>query len=207
MHLAVTDRINRAEVDKTVHFQRGTGNTARVEFDSSWGTYMISMQVPQYGCNGVDYIEIMPDHDRSLNTQLLDGPANRTAPVIILGELPQSFAYAKPSVVIFPQTLACNASVPTPRTDGVDNELEQDAYYAAIRTPALYHQPIAVTLAVQLQDSSGGYHYIRMPWKFASGYTWPSIGKLNIDDGVLDWAAQQTEDILLCPRFYGTGVG
>jgi hypothetical protein len=207
MRLTVTDKINRAEIDKVVHFQRGTGFSGRVEFDSSWGTYRIAMSVPKYGCTGIDFIQILPDHDRSMNTQLVDGAANGTAPVLVLGALPQSFSYVKPAVVMFPLTLRCNAQVPDPQTSGIDNELEQDAYYAAIRTPAIYHQPLAATLAVQLQDSSGGYHYIRVPWKFGSGYTWPSVGTLNIDDGLLDWAAQQTEDILLCPRFYGTTTG
>ncbi len=207
MRVVVTDRINRAEFDQTVRFARGTGNSARVEFDSSWGTYKIAMSIPKYRCNGIDFLEVLPDHDRSMNTTLVDGPANIAAPVIILGALPQSFAYAQPSVVIFPASLRCNGAVGDPQMDGIDNELEQDAYYAAIRTPALYHQPIAVTLAVRLQDSSGGFHYIRMPWKFSSGYSWPSIGKLDIDDGVLGWIAGQTEDILLCPKFYGTSVG
>jgi len=206
MRVVVSDRIKRAEFDQTVQFRRGTGNSTPVEFDSSWGTYKIAMSVPKYRCNGIDFLEVLPDHNRSMNTTLVDVPASVAAPVIILGALPQSFAYAQPSVVIFPSSLRCNGVVGDPQMSGIDNELEQDAYYAAIRTPALYRQPIAVTLAVRLQDSSGGFHYIRMPWKFASGYTWPSIGKLDIDDAVLGWVAEQTEDILLCPKFYGTSV-
>jgi hypothetical protein len=206
MRVVVTDKVDRVQMNKVLTFQRGTGDRGRVDFDSSWGTYKIAMSVPRYNCNGIDYIEIMPDHDRSLNTQLVDGPPGNIAPAIVFGTLPQSFAYAKPAVVIFPATLRCNAEVPEPQTDGIDNEVEQDAYYTAIRTPALYHQPVAVTLAVRLQTASGGYHYIKMPWRFASGYSWPSLGSLNIDDGLLDWAAEQTEDVLLCPRYYGTSV-
>ncbi len=207
MRTVVTDRVNRVQYDKTVTFQRETGTQTRVEFDSAWGTYRIVMSVPKYRCSGVDYMHVLQDHDRSLNTKIVDGLADATAPVLILGSLPLSFAYVQPAVVMFPAALRCNAAVGDPQTDGIDNELEQDAYYAAIRTPALYHQPIAVTLAVRLQDSSGGFHYIRVPWKFSSGYTWPSIGQLNVDDGLIGWAAEQTEDILLCPRFYGTSVG
>jgi hypothetical protein len=207
MRVVVTDRINRAEFDRTVQFARGTGSSTPVEFDSSWGTYRIAMSVPKYRCSGVDFLEVLPDHNRSLNTTLYDGAANVAAPVIIMGSLPQSFAYAQPSVVLFPSDLRCNGVVGDAQTTGIDNELEQDAYYASIRTPAIYRQPVAVTLAVRLQDSSGGFHYVRMPWKFSSGFTWPSIGKLDIDDAVLGWVAQQTEDILLCPKFYGTSVG
>ncbi len=206
MHVVVTDRINRAELDRTYPIRRDTNNQARVEFDTAWGTYRIAMAIPKFRCSGVDFLEVLPDHDRSLNTQVVDGPPNAMAPVLILGSLPQSFAYAQPSVVMFPATQRCNGAVGDPQTTGIDNQLEQDAYYASIRTPALYREPIAVTLAVRLQDSSGGFHYVRMPWKFSSGYTWPSVGQLNIDDAVLGWVAEQTEDILLCPRFYGTSV-
>jgi hypothetical protein len=206
MRVVVSDRVKRAEFDQTVQFRRGTGNSTPVEFDSSWGTYRITMNIPKYNCNGIDFMEVLSDHNRSMNTMVVDGPANPAAPVIIFGALPQSFSYTQPSVVIFPSTLRCNGLVGDPQTDGVDNELEQDAYYVAIRAPAFYREPIGVTLAVRLQDSSGGSHYIRMPWKFASGYTWPSIGKLDIDDALLGWVAEQTEDILLCPKFYGTSV-
>ena len=207
MRVDLTDRINRVVYERTVQFQRDRGNEARVEFDSSWGTYRITMSVPKYRCNGVDYIQILQDHDRNINTAIVDGPANPIAPVLVVGSLPVSFAYVQPSLVMFPATLRCNAAVGDPQTAGIDNQLEQDAYYASIRTPALYRQPIAVTLAVRFTDSSGGFHYVRMPWKFPSGYNWPSIGQLNVDDAFVDWAAQQTEDILLCPKFYGTSVG
>lgn len=206
MRVVVTDRINRSELDRTVTFARGTGDRTRFEFDSQWGTYRIVMSIPKYRCNAVDFLEVLTEHNRTMNTQLLDGPANPMAPVLIIGSLPQSFAYAQPAVVMFPATQRCNGAVGDPQTTGIDNQLEQDAYYSSIRTPALYHQPISVTLAVRLQDSSGGFHYVRMPWKFPSGYNWPSIGQLNIDDAVLGWVAEQTEDILLCPKFYGTTV-
>jgi len=207
MRVVRSDRIDRVVDDRMVRFQRGTGNDARVEFDSSWGTFRIAMTVPKYGCNGVDFIDILQDHDRNMNTTLVDGPANAVAPVLVVGSLPVSFAYTQPKVLMFPATLRCNGLVSGAQTDGIDNQLEQDAYYSAIRTPALYHQPIAVTLAIRFTDASGGYHYVRVPWKFSSGYTWPSIGQLNVDDAFIDWAAQQTEDILLCPKFYGTSVG
>jgi hypothetical protein len=101
MRVVVSDRINRAEFDQTVQFQRGTGNSTPVEFDSSWGTYRVVLSVPQYRCNAVDFLEVLPDHNRSMNTTLADGLANSAAPVIILGALPQSCSYAQPSVVNF----------------------------------------------------------------------------------------------------------
>jgi hypothetical protein len=207
MRVDLTDRINRVVYERTVRFQRSTGNDTRVQFDSTWGTYKISLSVPKYGCNGVDFIDILQDHDRNMNTTLVDGPANVTAPVLVAGSLPVSFAHVQPTLVAFPATLRCNGAVGDPQTDGIDNQLEQDAYYASMRTPALYHQPIAVTLAVRFAAASGGFHYIRVPFRFSSGYTWPSVGELNIDDSIIDWAAQKTEDVLLCPRYYGTSVG
>lgn len=207
MRVVVIDKVKRAELDRTFTFARGTGNEARVEFDSSWGTYSVLLDVPKYRCGDIDFMQVLQDHDRSLTTQLIDGVPSPVAPVLIVGSLPQSFAYAEPTVVLFRSTLTCNGPVGDPDMTGIDNQLEQDAYYATIRTAALYRRPVSVTLAVRLKDSSGGYHYIRMPWKFTSGYTWPSVGELNVEDGLIDYAAQQPEDVLLCPRFYGTSVG
>ena len=39
----LTDRINRVVNERNLRFQRGTGTDTRVEFDSAWGTYKISM--------------------------------------------------------------------------------------------------------------------------------------------------------------------
>lgn len=207
MRVVLTDRVKRVTYDKTVRFARGTGNETAVEFDSSWGTYRIEMSAPKYGCNGVDYIDILPDHDRSMNTALVDGPADPAAPVLLAGSLPKSFASVQPTLVVFPETLRCNGLARDPQTEGVDNQVEQDAYYASMRTPSLYHQPIAVTLAVRFTAPSGGFHYIRVPFRFSSGYTWPSVGELNIDDSIIGWVAQKTQDVLLCPKYYGTSVG
>jgi hypothetical protein len=207
MRVVVTDRINRVVDERNLRFQRGTGTDTRVEFDSAWGTYKISMSAPKYGCSGVDFIDILQDHDRNVNTTLVDGPANATAPVLVAGSLPVSFAHVQPTLVAFPATLRCNGAVGDPQTEGIDNQLEHDAYYASMRSPALYHQPIAVTLAVRFTGASGGFHYIRVPFRFSAGYTWPSVGELNIDDSIIAWAARKTEDILLCPKYYGTSVG
>jgi hypothetical protein len=206
MRVDLTDRINRVVYERTVRFRRGTGNDTAVEFDSAWGTYKISLSVPNYGCNGVDFIDILPEHDRTVNTMLVDGPANATAPVLVAGSLPVSFAHVQPALVAFPATLRCNAAVGDPQTEGIDNQLEQNAYYASMRTPALYHQPIAVTLAVRFTGASGGFHYIRVPFRFSAGYGWPSVGELNLDDSTIDWAAKKAEDILLCPKYYATSV-
>jgi len=207
MRVDLTDRLNRVVYERTVRFQRGTGNDTRVELDSAWGTYKISLSVPEYDCNGVDFVDILQDHDRNVTTTLVDGQANATAPVLVAGSIPVSFANVQPMLVAFPATLRCNGAVGDPQTTGIDNQLEQDAYYASMRTPALYHQPIAVTLAVRFTGAGGGFHYIRVPFRFSAGYTWPSVGELNIDDSIIRWAAQKTEDILLCPRYYGTSVG
>src|SRR5438552_3607001 len=68
MRVDLTDRLNRVVYERTVRFHRGTGNDTRVEFDSAWGTYKISLSVPEYGCNGVDFVDILQDHDRNVNT-------------------------------------------------------------------------------------------------------------------------------------------
>ncbi|HEV2261653.1 MAG TPA: hypothetical protein VGR69_05135, partial [Candidatus Rubrimentiphilum sp.] len=97
MSVKVTDKVNNAQVDKVVQFARGTGNEARAEFDSTWGTYRIVITVPKYRCSDVDYVHILQDHNRNLYTKLIDGPSSLVAPVLILGALPQSFAYVEPT--------------------------------------------------------------------------------------------------------------
>jgi len=209
MRVIVADKTGRSTLDRTVRFQRETGDNARFEFDTSWGLYRIDFAVSKYRCGGAEFMYVFPDHDRSLNVALSDTFVNLQVPIaLVMGSLPQSFAYVQPNVVVFSPQVPCNGAVGDPVTSGIDNQIEQDAYYATVRTPILYRQPKSVTVALQMKDASGGYHYIRIPWQFEPGrYAWPNGFQLNIDDATVDFAAQQPEDTLLCPKGYSTSVG
>jgi len=209
MRVVVNDKTGRPTFDRVVQFQRGTAGTTNVEFDSSWGIYRVNFAVPKYRCGGAEFMYVLPDHDRGLNVALSDNFAGLQVPIaLVMGTLPVSFAYVQPTVVTFSQQIACNGAVSDPVPSGVDNQIEQDAYYATVRTSALYRDPKSVTVALQLKDASGGYHYIRIPWKFAPGrYAWPNGFEINVDDAVVGFAADAPEDTLLCPQGYSTSIG
>lgn len=208
MHLVVTDRINRPQTDEIVHFSRSIGTDARITFDSSWGTYRIRLNVPKYQCSDVDYVQVLQDRDRDMKTQLSDGHAVNVVPAIVAGTLPISFSYAQPQVVVFGPGLKCGAPVTAPVPVDIVFDQEPDAFYASIYTPDFYKGPNSVTAAVRLTDSSGGYHYIRMPLEFTpASYGWPVVEQFNITYDVVDYAAQQPEDVLLCPKLYKTSSG
>ena len=208
MRVVVSDKRGVASVDRVIQFQRGTADKAPVEFDSSWGIYRVEFAVPKYRCGGAEFISVLPDHDRNLNVALSDYFVNLQVPIVLVtGSLPISFAYVQPTVVTFSPQVACNGAVTDPTPSGIDNQIEQDAYYSTVRTPALYVQPKSVTVALQLKDASGGYHYLRIHWKIEPGrYAWPNGFQINIDDAAIDFAAQAPEDTLLCPRAYLTTI-
>lgn len=208
MRVVVSDKANRSEVDRVVQVQRGTADNVPVEFDSSWGLYRVDFAVPKYRCGGSEFLWVLQDHDRNFNVALSDNVVNVHVPIaLVIGSLPQSFAYVQPTVVTFSPQVACNGKVSDPSPSGVDNQIEQDAYYATVRTPALYRDPKAVTVALQLKDASGGYHYLRIPWQIEPGrYAWPNGFQINIDDAATAFAAESPEDTLLCPKGYLTRI-
>lgn len=208
MHVVVNDKTNRPNLDRVVKFQRGTSDNAVVEFDSSWGVYRVEYAVPKYRCGGVEFMYVLPDHDRGFNVALSDNVVNVPVPIaLVMGSLPQSFAYVQPTVVTFSPQVPCNGKVSDPSPSGIDNQIEQDAYYATVRTPALYRNPKTVTVALQLKDSSGGYHYLRIPWQIEPGlYAWPNGFQINIDDAATAFAAESPEDTMLCPKGYLTRI-
>jgi hypothetical protein len=208
MRVVVTDKSGRSEVDRSVQFQRGTAGNTPFEFDSSWGVYRIDVAVPKYRCGGVEFMYVLADHDRSINVALSDSFVKVQVPVVLVfGSLPMSFAYVQPTVVTFSPQVPCNGKVSDPAPSGIDNQIEQDAYYATVRTPALYRQPKAVTVALQLKDASGGYHYLRIPLQVEPGrYAWPNRFLIPIDDAAADFVAQEPEETLLCPKGYSTSI-
>jgi len=206
VHFVVTDKTGRPLVNRTERIQRGMGADVPVEFDSSWGLYRADAAIPKYKCGGSEIFAIMQDHNRTLDVALTDNSAAPQVPIaLVFGSLPVSFAYAEPEVVAFSPQLACKGAVGDPLPAGITTQIEQDAYYSTVRTPLLYQQPKLVTVALRLKDSSGGYHYLRIPWNIQGGrYLWPNGYQINVDDGLLDSVAQEPEDTLVCLKGYST---
>lgn len=206
VHYVVSDKTGRGSLNRTVRIPRGTGTDVPIEFDSSWGLYRADVAIPKYRCGGVQFFSVLPDHDRTLNVALNDVFVDPQPPIaLVYGALPISFSYAQPTVVTFSPPVTCKGAVSNPAPSGIDTQIEQDAYYSTVRTPMLYRQPQQVTVALQIKDASGGYHYIRIPWKIEAGhYAWPNGYQINVDDALVDSIAQEPEDTLLCPKGYLT---
>jgi len=63
-------------------------------------------------------------------------------------------------------------------------------------------------VALRLTDTTGGYHYIRIPADFPPApNAWPTYERFNLTMNIADFAASKPEDTLLCPRLFETSVG
>jgi hypothetical protein len=62
-----------------------------------------------------------------------------------------------------------------------------------------------MVVALRLTDSQGGYHYLRVPTNFLGwSEKWPSSGRVDVNEDVIDLVQPKPEDTLLCPREYET---
>jgi hypothetical protein len=210
VHIVVTDKINRDVVDQTSRVSRYEGNTSAAEFDVAWGIYRatVSMRAGRATCSAVQYFAVQQDHNRTLTVQLRDGSAPAPVPTLITGTAPFAFSYVEPTVMVFAAAnTKCNGSVGTPVDVKIDQETDNDGYYASVfPSPSLVTKGPFV-LAVRLKDSQGGYHYIRVPAEFLGmSPRWPSMGQFDVTEDVVDYVQDKPEDTLLCPRLYKTSV-
>ncbi|HKU67192.1 MAG TPA: hypothetical protein VJP85_05400 [Candidatus Baltobacteraceae bacterium] len=210
VHIVVTDKINRDVVDQTARVSRYEGNTSAAEFDVAWGIYRatVTMRAGHATCSAVQYFAVQPDHNRTLTVQLRDGNSPAPVPTLITGTAPFAFSYVEPTVLVFTAgSTKCNGPVGNPVDVNIDQETDNDGYYASVfPSPALAAKGPFV-LAVRLKDSQGGYHYIRVPAEFLGmSPRWPSMGQFDVTEDVVDYVQDKPEDTLLCPRLYKTSV-
>lgn len=206
VRIAVTDKIGRPMNDQIVHVARTGAADATAEFDIAWGYYLAraSMHVGKVTCSGNMYFPVIADHNRELHMQLQNGMLMVPRPTIIYGDLPGEFAYVSPTVVVFGKDTKCDGSVGTPIDTKIDQQNDEQAYYATVYPTAELMRNAPFTLALRLTDSSGGYHYLRMPANFLGDV--PSLDELDVKDALIDFIAAKPEDTLLCPRGYETIV-
>lgn len=204
--VSVTDKLKRPQIDQTFAVEPGMGKTARFEFDLPFGTYRIAVQSQKPACGGVEYFTVLPAHNRTVNLTLQSGRAtSAVVPMIVMGESPFSFSYVQPTLQIFGKQVKCNGPVGDPVNADIRLETDSDGYYASIfPSPALASVMPAV-VAMQLKDSQGGFHYVRLPGQVYFS-PWPSLLSFNVSEDVIDYVADKPEDTLLCPRMYKTSV-
>jgi hypothetical protein len=209
-HIVITDKINRDVVDQTAHVARYEGNTNSAEFDVPWGIYRasVTMKAGKATCSTVQYFSVQPDHNRTLTVHLQDGPNPPVmVPTIITGTAPFAFSYVEPTVIVFTADTKCNGPVGNPVDVNIDQETDNDGYYASVFPSAALAGKGPFVLAVRLKDSQGGYHYVRVPAEFLGmSPRWPSMGQFDVTEDVVDYVQDKPEDTLLCPRLYKTTV-
>lgn len=211
IHLRITDSQHNARIDKTFTVVRGTDPHTIIPVDMDRGTYRIQISAPKYNCAVSDWLVLMPDLDRTVEENLLDGPAKPTQPILLVGTLPQSFQTAEPTYLMFDKNaVACNKPIVDPLPSNIVAERDEDAYYAWIHaTPSIQAKGLdSVTLALRLKTPQGDYHYIRIPMKYPEPwYGWPETIEFNIKEEELLYLPGEPIDTLLCPHFFKTSVG
>jgi hypothetical protein len=209
LHVRMTDRIGRAQVDRIYRVDRGDEAEAIVEFDSAFGMYALAVDAPKYRCSVSDYLFFIAGHDRSVTEKLADAPAPLPPrPVLLSGTAPQSFLYVAPTFVVFDKSqIACNKPLPEPLSTNIIVENDQDGYYASLY-PDASAAAGSQQLALRLRTPTHQYHYVRIPIRFPVPWTgWPESIQFNVSEEMVDALAGDPVDTLLCPKLWETSAG
>jgi hypothetical protein len=208
IHVRLTDRSGRQQLDRVFRVERGDEGQAIVEFDSAFGIYALTVAAPSYRCSALDYLDFISGHDRSINEQLNDAPALPPKPVLLSGTAPQSFLYVQPTFVLFDKSqVACNKPLPAPLNAQITVENDQDAYYAWLYADASA-APNSQQLALRLRTPTHQYHYVRIPIPFPIAWGgWPSSITFNVNEDMVGSLATEPVNTLLCPKLWQTSAG
>ncbi len=209
VRLKLTDRTGATTLTKTYQIAPEDMDNPVVEFDSARGTYRMQVDVPQYNCNGNDYLVFMPDHVRKISETLSDGqPPPAVTPMVLFGDAPMSFVYVKPTFVLFDKSVACKSPIGDPLPAKMRTEYDQNGYYVWIYPDASLEEHQPVILALRLRGSTGLYHYLKIPrFRVVSAAGWPEVVQLDVSEDNIDADATQPTDVLLCPSFRSTTAG
>lgn len=207
VRVTVLDKVNHHVVDQSVRVARSGAADGTAEFDIPWGLYAAQAQLHtgRITCSGVQFFSVLANHDRELTMKLQDGNVGTRVPTIIYGDVPAEFSYVEPQIVLFGKDTQCDQPVGTPVAAEIDQQDDDQAYYALVYPTAALMQSMPVTPAIRLKDSSGGYHYLRMPKNFISfSHRMPGLNELDVKDELVQFVAGKPEDTLLCMRGYET---
>lgn len=207
LRVVVTDRLDRTQVDQTFQIEPGMGKTPRFEFDLPFGTYRMAMNAKVKGaqCGGVDYFTVLNGRDRSLDVSLDPHATAPPVPMLVNGESPFAFSYVQPTLMVFSKDTKCNGPVGNPLSADIRVQSDSDGYYASIFPTSALAQEMPAVMAMQLKDSQGGFHYVRLPTPVQFTH-WPSQTHFDVSEDVIDYVADKPEDTLLCPRMYKTTI-
>ena len=198
-------------LDKPIRFTRGTEAETVFETDVPRGTFLFEAAVPKYGCAVRDFLDFIPDHDRTVSEKLEDVPQPPPAMLLLTGTAPQSFQYVRPTFVLFDGAQQCDKPVGTPLPSQIAVQNERDAYYVQMRfTPPASSQspPPQDVVALRLRTPTGLHHYIRVKLPFPPPWGgWPGTITFDVRDDELASLATEPAEVLLCPKLWSTSAG
>ena len=208
MHVQMAYRIGEPELDKVYRFARGDGSVTVIEFDVPRGVYRLALNVPKYGCATTDYLDFLPDHERTINETLVDGPPGPPKPVFLMeGAAPLSFQYVKPTFVLFDKTLVCNQPIDTPIPSHFSAEYDQGAYHVWLYSDPTIEAHAPAVVALRLRTPTGTAHYVRVPITFPTPWAgWPSNIQFDVTEDMIDGLTSEKVDTLLCPKLWETSA-
>jgi hypothetical protein len=207
VHVTVVDKIDRRLVDETVRVATSGAADSTAEFDIAWGMYLAhaSMRAGNAQCEGSQFFSVIADHNRQLTMKLQNTVTPMPVPVIIQGDVPAEYSYTQPEIVVFGKGAKCDAPIGTPLDAAIDQEDDDQAFYATLYPTGPIVQNAPVTPALKLKDSVGGYHYIKIPNNFVEfGGRRPGQAQFDVTDDLIQFVAGKPEDTLLCFRIYET---
>ncbi|MGC1381214.1 MAG: hypothetical protein WA814_09380 [Candidatus Baltobacteraceae bacterium] len=209
LHVRLSDRIGRSQVDRSYRFERGDDPQAIVEFDSAFGIYRLDLDAPKYHCSATDYLFFISGLDRSVTVSLNDGRAAPPTPLLLSGTAPQSFLYVAPTFVLFDKSaVACDKPIAAPLDSRIVVENDQDGYYASFYSDASANSGAPELLALRLKTPTHQYHYVRIPIPFPIPWGgWPNSIQFNVTQEMVDSLAGDPVNTLLCPKLWRTSAG
>jgi hypothetical protein len=209
IRVRATDKRSTVVLDRVFRSERGDEDQSVVEFDVPWGIYRLDASVPKSNCNATDYVQLLPDHIRSISETLVEGPAPPVTPMLLSGTAPQSFLYVKPTFVLFDKAaVTCNKPVPDPLPSHIVVENDQDAYYAWMYLNSPPTPGVVPMLALRLKTPTHQYHYVRLPMPVPAGWGgWPASVQFTVNEDMIDELASDPVDTLLCPKLWETTAG
>jgi hypothetical protein len=208
IHVRVVDRGDHPHVDQTFHILRDYEPTGVVGFDIYQGEYAMEISAPAYNCNAFDYIHVLPEKDRTISEQLVEGMPPQTQPMLLSGTAPQSFLYLQPTYVLFDSSQQCNKPVGDTIPVHMIVENDEDSFYIWLYPDASLYQRGSEILAMQLQTPTGEDHYIRLKVPFPVPWRgWPADITFNVKEDDADYLATQPTGVLLCPKLFETSAG
>ena len=208
IHVNLVDRKRRYPTEQTIVVQRGYESSVTVPFDAQAGIYAMHVSIPQYRCNAADYVDFLTGKSRAINEQLSDGPAPITQPMLLEGDVPQSFLYLQPTYVFFDKSTECNKPVgdPIPVHEVIEND--QDSFYVWLYADHKRMRERRSSSRCNFKPrrakstTSGSKIPFPSPWQ---GF--PIDYRFSITEDTADAMATQPTGVLLCPKIYMTSGG